>query len=363
MWQLRRTPDLTEAPTSRGRLVSVIIPARNEAGTITTVLTSVLAAVYEPFEVIVVDDGSTDETAAIVDGFTSADQRVRLVAGAPLPEGWFGKPWACWQGYREAKGELLLFTDADTRHQPTLLSHAVGALEQERADLVTVVSAQRCVTFWERVIMPQIWVLLALRYPPARVNRATRARDVIANGQFILVPRTSYETVGTHAAVRNQVAEDLALAQTFLRHGKKLHFAFAESLIETRMYTGLSHIAEGWSKNLYLGGMASFPDEPIRRALAPIGLVAVMLFWILPVLWLLLALAGVIGGVKWAALAVAGSAGFWALVSVGMKIPAWYAVFYPIGASASLAIILRSIVQGRHRVRWKGRVYSVGGTQ
>ena len=359
MWSLRRKPDLTEAPTSRGRLVSVIIPARNEAGTIATVLSSVLASDSEPFEVWVVNDGSTDATGNLAAEFARRDPRVRLIDGAPLPSGWFGKPWACWQGYREARGDLLLFTDADTRHQPALLGHAVGALEQERADLITVVSAQRCVTFWERVIMPQIWMLLALRYPPERVNRATRARDVIANGQFILVRRSSYEAVGTHEAVHDQVAEDLALAQAFLRHGRKLHFAFAEQLIETRMYTGWRHIAEGWSKNLYLGGLASFPDEPVRRALAPFGLAAAMLFWILPVAWLLLALAGVAIGLLPAQVAVGLSLVFWAAVNLAMKIPPWYALFYPIGASASLAIILRSIVQGSRSVRWKGRVYTV----
>ena len=363
MWQLRRKPDLTEAPTSRGRLVSVIIPARNEAESITTVLSSVLASDYEPFEVIVVNDGSTDATAEITAEFARRDPRVRLLNGAPHPEGWFGKPWACWQGYREARGELLLFTDADTRHHPALLGHAVGALEVERADLVTVVAAQRCVTFWERVIMPQIWVLLSFRYPPARVNRATRPRDVIANGQFILVSRASYEAVGTHAAVHDRVAEDLALAQVFLRHGMKLHFAFAEPLIETRMYTGLRHLAEGWSKNLYLGGRASFPDEPLLRALTPVALVAAMLVWIVPVIWLLLSLPGVVGAPRLAALVVGLSGVFWALVSVAMKIPVWYSLFYPVGAVAALAIILRSIWQGSQSVRWKDRVYSVGGKQ
>ncbi|MEP7326856.1 MAG: glycosyltransferase family 2 protein [Gemmatimonadota bacterium] len=363
MWPLRRKPDLTEAPISRGRLVSVIIPARNEAGTIGTVLSSVLASNYQPFEVLVVNDGSTDNTGELGAEFARRDPRVRVITGAPLPEGWFGKPWACWQGYREARGDLLLFTDADTRHQPALLGHAVGTLEQEGADLVTVVSAQRCVTFWERVIMPQIWILLALRYPPARVNRATRARDVIANGQFILVTRAGYEAVGTHEIVHDKVAEDLGLAQAFLRKGKKLHFAFAESLIETRMYTGWSHIAEGWSKNLYLGGQASYPDEPLMRALVPVGLAGAMLIWIFPMVWLLLAVLGILGGLKVALVVVGLSLILWATVNRGMKIPPWYALFYPLGATAALAIILRSTLRGHDGVRWKGRVYSVSGKQ
>ena len=118
--------------------------------------------------------------------------------------------------------------------------------------------------------MPQIWLLLGLRYHPREVNRARRERDVIANGQFILTTREAYDAVGTHAAVRHEVAEDLALAQAYLRHGRRIHFAFAERLMETRMYQSLPQLVEGWSKNVYLGGRRSFPEEPARRALVPV---------------------------------------------------------------------------------------------
>ena len=196
-------PSLSDAPLAEGSLVSVIIPARNESATIETVVRSVLASTYRPLELLVVDDRSPPTIPpTIVERLAAEDSRVRLVPGEPLPPGWYGKPWACVQGYRAAQGELLLFTDADTRHQPELLARAVGALRAEGADLLTVAPRQRCVTFWERVVMPQIWLLLALRYHPDRVNRARRERDVIANGQFILVPRESYEAAGTHAAVR-----------------------------------------------------------------------------------------------------------------------------------------------------------------
>ena len=140
--------------------------------------------------------------------------------------------------------------------------------------------------------MPQIWLLLGLRYHPREVNRARRERDVIANGQFILTTREAYDAVGTHAAVRHEVAEDLALAQAYLRHGRRIHFAFAERLMETRMYQGLPQLVEGWSKNVYLGGRRSFPEEPARRALVPAMLLAAMGFWLLPPLVLL---AGTLG--------------------------------------------------------------------
>jgi chlorobactene glucosyltransferase len=220
-------PNLSDVPPTSGELVSVIVPARNEAGTIETVVRSVLGSAYRPLELLVVDDRSTDATAAILQRLAARDPRVRVVHGAPLPDGWYGKPWACEQGYRAARGDLLLFTDADTRHHPELLGRAVAALQRERAGLLTVAPRQRCVTFWERLVMPQIWLLLGLRYHPRRVNRARRERDVIANGQFILVPREAYESAGTHGAVRHEVAEDLALAQRFLRSGRTIHFALA----------------------------------------------------------------------------------------------------------------------------------------
>ncbi|MBW8838907.1 MAG: glycosyltransferase, partial [Gemmatimonadetes bacterium] len=185
-------PNLSDSPSLMDGLVSVIIPARNESAVIETVVTSVLASAYQPIEVLVVDDRSIDDTAARVSLLTEGDPRLRLVVGGELPPGWYGKPWACLQGYRAARGDLLLFTDADTRHAPGLLGRAVGALRQSEADLLTVAPRQRCETFWERIVMPQIWLLLGVRYHPAWVNRSRRARDVIANGQFILMPRASY---------------------------------------------------------------------------------------------------------------------------------------------------------------------------
>ena len=353
----RRTPSLTDIAAEPGPLVSVIVPARNESAVIATVVASILATTYDPIELLVVDDRSTDDTAAIVEGVN--DPRLRVVRGERLPAGWYGKPWACVQGYRAAKGDLLLFTDADTRHDPELLGRSVAALRQEEAALVTVAPHQRCVTFWERVVMPQIWLLLALRYHPGAVNRARRERDVIANGQFILTTRAAYQAAGTHEAVRHEVAEDLALAQTYLRHGLKLHFAFADRLMETRMYHGLSHLIEGWSKNIYLGGRRSFPHEPVLRALVPVMLAVALLYWLLPPAVLLASAVdpGLTRLGPAAGLATAFSAAFWMVICHGMQIPAAYALAYPIGALMALYITLRSVWRGGRRVEWKGRVY------
>ncbi len=354
---ISRKPNLLDAPLAQGELVSAIVPARNEAATIRTVLSSLLATRYQPLEILVVDDRSTDHTAELVN--TIADPRLRLLRGDEVPDGWYGKPWACYQGFRAAQGNILLFTDADTHHHPDLLGRAVGALLQEHAGLVTVSPLQRCVTFWERVVMPQIWFLLALRYHPPAVNRARKERDVIANGQFILTTREAYELVGTHKAVSHEVAEDLALAQAYLRHGLKLHFAFAEQLMETRMYQNLAQLIEGWSKNIYLGGRRSFPGQPFLQALVPLMLIGAMLFWLAPTILLVCAIVAV-GAREVAGAAIMASVAstlFWAVMCRQMQIPAIYGAGYPLGALMALYIIGRSTWRGGRRVEWRGRVY------
>ena len=350
-------PNLSDSPTASDGLVSVIIPARNERAVIETVVTSVLASAYRPIEVLVIDDRSTDDTAARVGELARRDPRLRLIAGEELPPGWYGKPWACLQGYRAARGDLLLFTDADTRHAPELLGRAVGALRETGADLLTIAPRQRCETFWERIVMPQIWLLLGVRYHPARVNHSRRPRDVIANGQFILMPRASYEAVGTHEAVRGDVAEDLALAQAVVGRGGRLHFAFAERLMETRMYQGLGALIEGWSKNVYLGGRRSFPEEPVLRALVPVILALAFCFWLTPPSALVF---GVLAGAPAPSAIVATGLGalFWCLICFGMQIPAIYGLGYPLGAAVALYIAARSTLRGRRRVEWRGRTYA-----
>jgi chlorobactene glucosyltransferase len=354
----RRKPDVADAPPVDGIPASVIIPARNESATIATVVRSILASPYQPLEVIVVDDRSTDDTASQVEAMAATDPRLRLVRGAELPAGWLGKPWACHQGAEAATGRYLLFTDADTEHAPALLGHAIGAMERDAPDLLTLITQQDCLSFWERIVMPQIWVPLGFRYPPARVNNATKPHELVANGQFILVRRDTYDAMGGHASVRGEVVEDLALAQAFLRSGRRVRLMFGHSLISTRMYRSLGEMIEGWSKNLYLGARQSAGSRPLLRALAPWSLVLALLFWLVPLLALA---AGVATGA--ATLAVGVSLLFWAMISFGMRIPAWYAVTYPLGVVMAVGIALRSIWRGSRRVEWRGRTYAVGEPQ
>lgn len=355
----RQRPNLAHAPLANGRLVSIIVPARNEQDNLPILLDSLLLTGYAPIEILVVNDRSTDGTAGVVRAYADRDARVRLVEGAELPTGWFGKPWACVQGYREARGDLFLFTDADTRHAPELLGRAVGALQSERRDLVTVIGRMICGSFWERVIMPVIGALLAIRFHPTVVNRARTASEVIANGQFILVTRESYDAVGTHAAVKHEVAEDLAMAQLYFRAGRPQLFAFALKLMGTRMYTSLAGLVEGWSKNVYVGGRRSFPDEPIRRALLPLMFSFGALFWLLPPAVLLLAFAGVVPAwLEPAAWATGFSVLFWILFNIGFGVNPLYGLSYPLGVVMTGWIFARSTRRGERRIEWRGRTYS-----
>ncbi|MDX1566209.1 MAG: glycosyltransferase family A protein, partial [Longimicrobiales bacterium] len=197
-------PD-TESPPGPTRVsglpfVSVIVPARNEAANIETCLLHLTASRYPDFEILVVDDRSDDETGALARAVDpGAARRLEVLDGEPLPAGGLGKPWACWQGYEEASGELLLFTDADTRHAPDLLERSVRGMDEDDAAAVTLMARQLMESFWEKVIQPQLFAMLVMRFSrPDRVLETGRCRDAVANGQFILVKRDAYESIDGH---------------------------------------------------------------------------------------------------------------------------------------------------------------------
>jgi len=339
--------------------VSVIVPARNETVNIGTCVGSLAASPYPDFEIIVVDDQSTDDTAERAHAVGPGNaKRLEVVRGGEVPAGWLGKPWACWQGVRAARGEILLFTDADTVHGPDLLTRAVAELQDTRADLVTIVGRQIMGSFWERLLQPQVFLLLVGRYVNVERAAATgRWRDVIANGQFLLFTRDAYDALGGHASVKNEVVEDLMLAQLVVRRGRRLVLRSAEQSLSTRMYRSLAELVAGWSKNLYVGGLRSLPPL-LRAAAGPVSACTGFGLWLAPPLVLIAAVAGTGGSglLVWASASVAASVVLWAAVTARMRGPFWYGLLYPLGAAVGLYIFLRSWIRGR-RVEWKGRSY------
>ncbi len=341
--------------------VSVIIPARNEARNIERCMRSVLTSTHPHFEVIVVDDHSTDETGGLARAVALDDPRVRVIVPEPLPDGWFGKQWACAAGAAAATGDVLLFTDADTVHAPDLMARSVNAMRARGAELLSVAGWQELGTFWERVVQPQMFALLVARYGGTeRVSNARRPSDAIANGQCIFITRAAYDASGGHEAVRDKVAEDLALAQRFVRQGRRLALVAGLDQLSTRMYTSLAELVRGWQKNVYVGGRDAVPDDRLSRALFPVALLGVPLVALAPAAGLVAALAGLtsVGVMVWAVVTVGFGLLFWAAAYAFLKLPVWYAFTYPLGLVVVLYIAVTALARGR-RVQWKGRAYSV----
>ncbi|HEY2026189.1 MAG TPA: glycosyltransferase family 2 protein, partial [Gemmatimonadaceae bacterium] len=298
-------------------LVSVVIPARDEAHNIRRCAESVLASSYPRLEVIVVDDHSTDGTGDIARQLASRDGRLSVVTPPPLPRGWFGKQWACHTGAANARGGVLAFFDADTWQSPDLLSRAVTAMRARGSDLLTVGGTQELGSFWERLVQPQVFAVLAARYGGTEsVNESDRASQKIANGQCLLVTRDAYDAMGGHASVRAKVAEDLALAQRLHAAGRRVTLVLGLAQLSTRMYTSLRELVRGWGKNLYAGGRDAMPFGPFGRVLYPFALLVPGLTGVVPPLLLTLSLAGVLGhGVLvWSAIVTSVNLVWWLIV-------------------------------------------------
>jgi len=232
--------------------VSVIVPARNEEASLRTCLESLVSQSGVEFEIIVVDDHSTDRTREIALSFAAAaGSRLRVVEAGPLPAGWTGKNNAVVTGVHQARGEWLLFTDADTVHLPGSLARAIAEAKEHRVDMLSYSPEQIAVTFWEMAVLPVVFAELARQYPPSKVSDPN-SPAAAANGQYILVKREVYDAVGGHAAVAGEILEDVALARAFKAAGKGIRFCHAAGAVRTRMYRNWSQLRDGWTKNLAL---------------------------------------------------------------------------------------------------------------
>jgi glycosyltransferase involved in cell wall biosynthesis len=226
-------------------VVSVIVPARNEEDCLGRCLQSLVAQDGVEFEVIVVDDHSTDRTGQIARSF----QAVRVLQAAPLPDGWTGKSNALVCGAKVARGEWLLFTDADTCHKPGSLVRALTEAREQKAEFLSYSPEQEVRSFWEKAVMPVIFAELARAYRPAEVSDP-RSTVAAANGQYVLVARRAYEGVGGHASVAGILLEDVALARKVKQAGYRIFFRFGGEQVSTRMYRSRVQLIEGWTKNL-----------------------------------------------------------------------------------------------------------------
>jgi chlorobactene glucosyltransferase len=359
-----RNPRALPGPETREAgevpFVSIIVPARNEEANIARCVSSLAASEYPSFEILVVDDESSDRTVEIVENLSSGNASdLRLIRGRPLPEGWFGKPWACWQGAGAARGDLLLFADADTAHGPGLLSQAVRGLREEEADVLTLIGRQVMGSFWERLLQPQFFMLLAFRFPrTGRPKKPHQWKHAIANGQYLLFDREAYRASGGHEAVAGEVVEDLRLAQLLVRGGWKLVVRGADRF-QTRMYRSLGDLVEGWSKNVATGALQSTAPWLLPFIL-PISLAVGFTLWLVPPATLTWAMFTGNQGIPlaWGAVTTGVAVLVWSRASALLKGNPLYGFLYPVGSVLAGYIFLKSWRRGAS-IQWKGRSYQM----
>ena len=360
---LRHIPQLPPLVLKDHPDVAVIIPARNEERNIAQVVSRMLLQQYSSFSLTIIDDQSSDATAAIVRSFD--DPRLQLISSAPLPPDWKGKCWACWQGAQATAAiqpsRWLLFLDADTKPQPELLMRSIAYAEQHQLDLLTLMPYMELGTFWERTIMPAFLSMIQATFPLHKVNRPGSG-IVLANGQFILVRRDAYERAGGHRAVYDRVLEDVELAQAVVGAGGTMRAVDGSAVLRVRMYTNGHEVREGLTKN----AIAGLRNGGLRASWA--GLRQVIVAFVPPALVLGAVWANVRRWTAWQrwlinsiTVVVAGFASWsWGRFMQRLyHLPRWWAFFFPLGLLCYMLIAAEAawrIWRGTG-ISWKGRTY------
>lgn len=346
----------SSADPQAGPRVSVLIPARDEAARIGGALAGLATQTYAGFEVIVIDDHSADGTADLARGYAGRLPGLRVLAGAALPGGWAGKPWACWQAAGQASGEWLLFLDADVLPQPGLIAALVRQAEAQQLDLLTLMPLQLLRTPAERVVLPAFFALLLSLYPLHLVSDP-RSPVAFANGPCLLLRRSAYERVGGHSAVRASILEDTELGQRVKAAGLRVAAAHAPNLIAVRMYDGWPSLRAGLSKNAvagYRSGGARSAWAGLRQSLAAFT----------P--WYLLGTGALLGGAAGAILLAHGAGllllQLWCwgwLAARRDRAPAWHGALLPLGTAIYFGLAAWGLLRLRsgRGLEWKGRLF------
>jgi chlorobactene glucosyltransferase len=340
--------DLDDPP-----MVSICVPARNEERGIRACLQSLLKQDYPQFEVIVVNDHSTDSTGNLIHGLANSDSRLTALEGEALPDGWLGKPFALYQAFHKAKGDILLFTDADPVFEPHALRTAVSTMQERDLDALTLMPKAEFGSFWERAVQPTIFGFIASLTRFKNVNDPDH-KSAMGFGAFLMFKRSAYEAIGGHEGGRADVLEDVLIAKRLKKAGFKLLVADAKRLFSIRMYYGFIEIWTGWRKNMFLAMKRSVP-----RALYHVFMV--LAFVLTPYLvlgWNIMTGTGVL----WTGLALFGVT----MVSAAMiktcdelELNRINSCLFPIGAVVMAAIMVNSMIQTLvfSRTEWRGRVY------
>ena len=331
--------------------VSVIVPARNEAANIQRVLDSLVTQEYPCYEVIVVNDASTDATAALVRGYT--EQGVHLLESAGPPSDWTGKNAACWLGARASHHPWLLFVDADTELAPLALRSSVSFALEQRTEALSLFAQQRCSSFWERLLLPFAYQQYFVGVNAPRIHSLNG--PALANGQFFLINRAAYLRAGGHAATARSIIDDVSLATSLKKTGQVPLACRGEELVAVRMYTGLPEIVAGFGKNAFLF-LRHSPRTGIQTALSTTLAAAVLPImgeawrkrsWRIAFLAFIAYLVQAIGMRQW-------------YQRFGVR--SVYALLAPFAAAGFLGIALNSMLRGK-ALPWKGRRYASARTR
>lgn len=339
--------------------ISIIVPARNEEHNIRRCLESLQKIEYPNIEIIVVNDRSTDRTGEIIAEVAQADERVKLIQGSDLPDGWSGKIYAIHQAVSHATSDWFLFIDADVAIYEKAPTIALSYCLRNELKMLSVFLKPSLETFWENIIMPVVFGAISFSKPLKRVNDPDDAA-AMASGGFILVNAESYRAIGGHEAIKNSVIEDVHLARLAKENHIPYHFMLGQEMGTQRWYTSFRELWQTWSKNLFVG-----QDYQISQAIQAIllsFLLSMLPFIVLldqsvtlvskgsyhsPIFWLALAQTLAILGYR-----------FYNAVYQGLA--KGYFFTHPLGSSIFIGIIINSVFRsltGRG-VTWKGRTYT-----
>ncbi len=356
--------------------VSVLIPARNEESRIRPCLESLLKQDYPDFEVLVLDDRSTDGTFNLVKelakhnpsmrgvypehpkgverAYSGRAPQLKILKGKELPEGWVGKPWACWQLSQKAGGEWFFFTDADTWHSPQMLQRTVQMAEGRKADVLTLFTRQITETWMEALVVP-VMAYTLLAFLPARwgLRKESRfSRFAGVSGQFVFIRRKVYRALEGHSVVKNEIVEDLNFGKQAVRKGFRLVYGDGSDFSFCRMYTNAGEVWQGFSKNFFPA--VGFHPLYFLNAQVVLILDGILPFMAVgmgpssPLFWPGFALASISLGIRW-------------LQAVRYGFHKGSVFFHPLGCLLFALIGVNSMrwYRWRGHGHWKGRELSV----
>jgi chlorobactene glucosyltransferase len=265
---------LPESFIKRPPLVSIMVPARNEAENIKMCVKSLLKQDYANIEILILDDNSTDDTSLIVKRIAEKDSRVKLITGKPLKDGWIGKSYACHQLAKHARGRYFLFTDADTLHFKNAVSSTIGCLIKNKLDALSAIPKQIMVGIHERLVVTWVHFGILSLLPLILIKKSKYPLFCTANGQCMLFKREVYRKIGGHKSIKTKILEDIHISKQVKRHGYRFMLFDGSKNIYCRMYRNFRGLIKGFSKFMF----AAFDFKVFNIAVAILFISVIFLF-------------------------------------------------------------------------------------